>query len=142
MLIVPGFSFASAISSFTLLAGRAGLAIRMNGTEPTLVTPEKSAIGSNDRLRLSALRIVRPFENSISVWPSAGDLAALATPGTPGRFSTITCWRQFSASFSPTVRARMSVTLPAEIGTMTRTSWFGNVWDCAAAPRTSESGDG
>ena len=114
----------------------------MNGTEPTLVTPAKSAIGSNPILRLSALNIVRPFENSISVWPSAGALAAPATPGTPGRFSTITCWRQLSESFSPMVRARMSVTLPAEIGTMTRTIWFGNVCDCAAAPRTRSSGHG
>ena len=113
----------------------------MNGTEPTLVTPAKSLTGSKLRLRLSALRIVRPLENSISVWPSAGLLAALATPGTPGRFSTITCWRHVSASFSPTVRARMSVTLPAEIGTMMRTCLIGKRLRLRGEPAIRSSGD-
>jgi hypothetical protein len=52
-------------------------------------------------------------------------LATEVVPGRPGRFSTITCCFHMSPSFSARMRARLSVMLPAENGTMILTSWLG-----------------
>ena len=49
-------------------------------------------------------------------------LATLLAPAMPGRFSTMTCCFHLAASFSATERATMSVRLPAEKGTTSRTS--------------------
>ena len=46
-------------------------------------------------------------------------------PPAPARFSMITVWCQTSPSFWPTVRARMSVALPAVKGTMIFTGLLG-----------------
>src|SRR5688572_13550911 len=75
-----------------------------------------------------------PDECTISVVPSGADLAtALApiVPPAPGRFSTVTVWPHISPSFCPTVRARMSVALPAVNGTMIFTGLVG--YSCADA---------
>ena len=60
-------------------------------------------------------------EWTISVRPSGGALAttpAPIVPPAPARFSTYTGCPHISESFCPTVRARISVALPAVNGTM------------------------
>src|SRR5436305_8391905 len=52
-------------------------------------------------------------------------------PPAPGRFSTTTGCPQYSESFWPNVRARMSVALPAVNGTMIFTGFVGHA--CALA---------
>ena len=71
------------------------------------------------------------------LWRAAGWLAPLqplvqiasvateVVPGIPGRFSTSTVWPQAVVSLSATMRARISVELPAENGTTMRTVWLG-----------------
>src|SRR5262245_60002620 len=74
-----------------------------------------------------------PDECTIKVVPSARDLAtapAPIVPPAPGRFSITTVWFHCSLSFWPTVRARMSVALPAVIGTTIFTGLLGK--SCAA----------
>ena len=46
-------------------------------------------------------------------------------PPAPGRFSITTGWPHISESFWPTVRARMSVALPAVNGTTILTGLLG-----------------
>src|SRR5262249_35359443 len=122
---LPGFSFASASRSFTFFAGRFGGVISISGDEQTRVIPEKSLIGSNGRLLFTSAATVWPLEVNIGVWPWGGAFAAAAVPASPGRFSTITFWFQRLARSSATIRAIMSVTLPAPNGTMMVTRWFG-----------------
>jgi len=89
-------------------------------------SPETNSLtGSNGRFLLRTAATVCPLDVSISVYPSGADFATLAVPGMPGRFSTINCWPHRSLSFSAMMRARRSVTLPAENGTTRRTAWFG-----------------
>ncbi len=67
-------------------------------------------------------------ECTISVAPSGADLAtspAPMVPPAPARLSTTTVWPHSSVSFCPTVRARMSVALPAVNGTTMRTGLLG-----------------
>ena len=124
-LSAPGLSLASATSSLSVVAGESGGTIKTSGTEATCVTPENSRTGSNGRFLLRTAATVCPLDVSINVYPSGADFATLAVPGMPGRFSTINCWPQRSPSFSPMMRARRSVTLPAENGTTRRTAWPG-----------------
>ena len=93
----------------------------IRGVMATWVTPTKSRTGSNARFLLRCPITVCPFEDSMSVWPSAPALATLAVPASPGRFSTSTSLLQRCCSFSATTRARTSVMLPAEKGTTRRT---------------------
>src|SRR5262245_36265579 len=81
-----------------------------------------------------------PCEWTISVVPSGGDLAtwlAPIVPPAPGRFSITTVWFHISLSFCPTVRARMSVALPAVNGTTIFTGLLGNSCASAGAPSTA-----
>ncbi len=67
-------------------------------------------------------------ECTSSVKPSGADLAttpAPIVPPAPARLSMMTGWPHNSASFCPTVRARMSVALPAVNGTTMRTGLLG-----------------
>src|SRR5437868_4678729 len=72
------------------------------------------------------------------VCPSGSALATAATPSVPpapARFSTTNGWPSCSDRRCVTVRAMMSVALPAVNGTMTCTRLVGH--DCAnAAPET------
>src|SRR5258706_10740649 len=71
-----------------------------------------------------------------SVYPSGADLAtwlAPRFPDAPGRLSTTTGCPHISASFGPTVRARMSMPVPGENGTTIFTGCVGQ--DCACAAR-------
>ncbi len=52
-------------------------------------------------------------------------MPAPIVPPAPARLSTTTDWFHSSLSFCPTVRARMSVALPAVNGTMIFTGLFG-----------------
>jgi hypothetical protein len=121
-LSVPGFCRASAMKSETVLAGNSSGTTRAAGTDVVCVTPAKSLTGSKGADRVITFATGWPLEVSISVYPSAAALATLAVPATPGRFSTITCCFQMSASLSAMIRAWPSVLLPAENGTTIRTS--------------------
>ena len=66
-VLTPGFSFARAMKSASVLPGKSGGTIATNGTAATRETPAKSLTGSYWMLLLMALAIVCPFEVSISV---------------------------------------------------------------------------
>ena len=124
-LSLPGFFCASAMNSFSVLAGESGGTTAASGADATTLMPAKSFTGSNGTVLLIARAMVCPFEVSISVWPSGLLVATVAVPGRPGRFSTMTCCFHMPDSLSARMRARPSVMLPAENGTTIRTVWFG-----------------
>ena len=70
------------------------------------------------------------------VWPSGSARATAPmpiVPPAPGRFSTTKGWPSCSDSRCATVRAMMSVALPAVNGTITVTRLVGQDCDCACA---------
>src|SRR5215510_13934211 len=69
------------------------------------------------------------------VYPSGSALATDAAPMVPPapvRFSTTTAWPSRAASWSETVRAMMSMALPAVTGTITRSGLLGQACACAS----------
>ena len=93
-LMVPGFDLASSTNSLRVEIPSEGGTTTMPGASPTSATPEKSAIGSNDKFLLMAPRIACPeFANS-TVVPSAGALTTACAPimpAAPARLATTTC---------------------------------------------------
>ena len=93
-LIVPGLDLASAISSFTLLAGTDGCTTTSCGPLATLVTAMKSLTGSNGSCLYMCGLTVKMLPDVIRmVCPSGGDLATTSAPmlpPAPARFSTTT----------------------------------------------------
>ena len=74
------------------------------------------------------------------VWPSASARATAAmpmVPPAPGRFSTMKGWPSCSDSRCATVRAMMSVALPAVNGTTTVTRLVGH--DCGKRLAVSDA---
>ena len=66
-LSLPGFFCASAMNSFSVLAGESGGTTAATGADATTLTPAKSFTGSNGTVLLIARAMVCPFEVSISV---------------------------------------------------------------------------
>lgn len=113
------------MNSASVLNGASGGTIRITAVVATRLMAAKSLIGSKPRFLFTTPTTLWPLEVNMICEPSAGPLAMLLTPAMPGRFSTMTCCFHLAASFSATVRARMSVMLPPENGTTMRTSWVG-----------------
>ena len=75
--------------------------------------------------------MVKVFTVTISVWPSGGAFATKSVPMlplAPALFSTTTAWPHFSESFGAMTRARMSMPVPGEKGTISVTGRLGNGW--------------
>src|SRR2546428_5911471 len=71
-----------------------------------------------------------------SVWPSGSAFATTPAPSrvlAPGRFSTMTGWPSDADNRSASVRATMSVALPAASVVTIRTLLVGHCWPWAAA---------
>src|SRR5947208_13868347 len=131
----PALAFASAISSGTVLAGRAGLTTSKSGVEATRLIKVKSLTLSYGSLpyRLALIACVVASQK-YSVYPSGADLTtisvAIVVPA-PGRLSTTTCWPRFKDSLALRARASTSETPPGVNPTTRRMGLFG--YACAQA---------
>src|SRR5262249_4480550 len=123
-----GLFFANAISSATVLGGNDVCATSAIGCATTMLTPAKSLIGSNGRLRFSAAFMTWKYVASSSVWPS-GCARASAEVATmvlaPGRFSTMTGLPQRAESWSARMRMMTSAGPPGGNGTIPLTGPVG-----------------
>src|SRR5262245_36925713 len=125
---LSGFAFASAMSSFTDLAGTAGFTIRMLVESTACVTGMRSLKVSNgiflERLGL----ITSAMVPSSTVCPSGTALetmSAAMVPEWPGRLSTMTCWPRLPVSLTLSARAVTSVPPPGAKPMTRRTGLVG-----------------
>src|SRR6266550_2693011 len=133
-LKLPGLAFICATSSRTSRALTEGPTISTLGTTITSATGVRSLSASKLSLSKCGAIACPVLVATSSVCPSGGDLAVTSAAmvfEAPGRLSTTNGCLSVSVSFSPSMRATMSVPPPAVAPTISRTGLFG--YACAAA---------
>ena len=118
-----------------LFAGNTfGLTSKQYVAMAILLTGEKSCSMSYGVFLMSDGVMVKVFTVTMSVVPSGAAFATKSVPMlplAPALFSTTTAWRHWSLNLGAITRARMSMPVPGENGTISVTGRLGN--DCAVA---------
>ena len=128
-VIFPGLARARASTSSSVLSGDFRFAVTRMETEVTRLMGARSTCGlyGSDGFDNAAITS-EPRSPITSVYPSAGDFAAIAMPiepAAPPRLSTTTGCPRRSDSFCANVRPTMSVLPPGGYGTMNRIGFEG-----------------